>query len=319
MRRALIVVLAGGALASASCKERAAGPPPEPAKAASCAEQVRSFSAWVAALDAEGKVDVPWIRLQLARTDLPARDVPVFPAVQLRIGETELGGREYPGLRGLDDALREQFLHQETLDRHIGGAPLPREVSLYVPPDSPWREVRHALQVVQRAGVARVHFAVEGRSSLKAPPPAKNTQQLIDLSRPVDPAVRPPAVRNDQIPSAWTDCPQTQAVFARMSHSSPEDTRRVWREEIPEAILACECQVDFDAAKNQLWAIYGRFSYPPHSSFSVRLPPGDLKVAGTAPASEPPVLPELADDAPWSEAWQRIEALSRLDRPVRLE
>lgn len=247
-----------------------------------CDARVEEFAEWYAAVSAEGERNLVFSR-KLAQSAQPARYRWFDAAVDVRESYATVSGKWIHWEPRLGpDPIRSQ-VSDELVEIYGAGParseqraapgrlPAPETFALVVERSAPWGLVSGVLRGIAEAGYAKVAFRVEGTSRIAPPPRSANTE-LFEKVSALTPEDRAPDL-NKPVPRVpvYPRCPQALELFETYSHLNPREVFERSPQEVPEAIRACGCEVDFDAAKNQVWAQLGRFIGPPLTDVELRL------------------------------------------------
>ncbi|MGI5862858.1 MAG: hypothetical protein ACOX6T_12475 [Myxococcales bacterium] len=245
-----------------------------------CEAKVAELEAWYTALAEEGNrgFDLLGKGVQLVASKRRGRQFLAQASVEASRGVVQVNGA--PVAMSVSDGQPLDRITEALVGLHGPGParsprleaakgadarrpPVPDAIALFIDRQTKWSVVCDLVEAVANAGYRRVLFVAEGTSAVIAPPRASNTERFESLARQASgvpaPVLSPDSPARERL---YDECQPAVELLETYSRTNPLQVLARAPREIPAAIRACDCAVDFDAVKNQLWAQMGRFSGP---------------------------------------------------------
>lgn len=280
-RRCLVL---GATFALFSC-ERA----PRPMPATDCAETTAEFRQWATALAADGLGDVlvprKGIRLVAVDSNTTVGRLDHSPMLVVTADEVSYSGERMADPRSwpTDGPGRDTQV--------LPANARPERVQLLIDADVQWTVVRAVVGMLASSGAREIVFAFERDSAARRPGPSTIDADLTRFRQA--PLQQADVGRLRE--KVYGACPAAGAVVAGATTLDPAANERALTVELPRAIEACRCQVDFAAVRAFHWYLAGRLDRRVAVGFTVRLEPDGTLVA---------IPPETA----WREAHRKVIA-----------
>lgn len=280
------VLIAGcysGGGGAAPAPTPAGAPVPAPAgKAAACSGEAAALGPWMEMLEREGTAMVSLS----SRTKLVVlggirrRDVAEAPIVEVTPTDVTLQGHaaQWSAAAPVPAWLEAEL--RAVLGRAGGTA-----VWVAIDETAPWAVVAGVAQAAERAGARKLELVFTAKSELTAPPESRDPRRMRDL---------------------FARCGEARAVMERLLREEG-DKAPILIAELPDAIEACNCEVELPLVRRFLWHLWSR-DLPGMPMKSVALAIG----SGGAPVTMDPATP-------WSAAHAAVVAAAPGGRPVALK
>lgn len=259
--------------------------------AASCEEDAKATSAWLAHLVAEGDgsyYDRPEDLGAVATTAAPNWSER-WPHVALSTTSGSVDGNPVWSPRADMKALAHAVIGKRDLFRKLSGGSSPVWVQLELDRRLPWSTVVSLVGELVQCDIAGAHLVFDAASALDAPLASDRSEEL-HRAHIVEHGILHSTLDPQSEGSIFRDCRATLPFDGRAS-------ARKNLEALAQALPACGCDVDGAEAREAFWLALRRDHGPPRSFVPVR-----LAARGRADA----VSVELPGTVPWAEAVKKV-------------